>query len=45
LADFGPVRLKTVRQVLIDEGRVRKQVNKHVSQIRQFFKWAVENEL
>jgi len=45
LADFGPPQLKTVRQAMVDDGRVREQVNKRTSQLRQFFRWCVEEQL
>lgn len=45
LADFGPVQYKAVRSVLINEGRVRVQVNKRMGLVRQFVKWCVEEQL
>jgi integrase len=44
-ASFGPAALRSVRQVFIDAGHVRKSVNRHVNRIRQLFKWAVSQEL
>ena len=44
-AEFGPLRLKAVRQAMIDEGRVRTSINRHVTRIKHVFKWAVENEM
>jgi integrase len=44
LAEFGPGHLKAVRQAMIQDGRVRGQVNKRASQVRQFFRWCVEEE-
>jgi integrase len=45
LAEFGPPALVAVRQRMVDDGRVRTQVNKRVSQVRQFFKWCVAGQL
>lgn len=44
-ADFGPLALKAVRQVFIDDRLARRTINQHVSRIRHIFKWAVENQL
>lgn len=43
--EFGPVRLKAVRQNMIDYGRARTDINRHIVRIRHVFKWAVENEM
>jgi integrase len=43
--EFGPLRLTAVRQAMIDAGRARTNINRHVTRVRQIFKWAVENEL
>jgi integrase len=43
--EFGPSKLKAVRQALIDRGLCRNVVNKHVGRIKLLFRWAVENEL
>lgn len=43
--EFGPLRLKAVRQTLIDAGRVRSNINRLIARIRHVFKWAAENEL
>ena len=45
LADFGPPQLKAVRQSMIDDGRVRTNINRFVGLIRQFFRWCVEEGL
>jgi integrase len=45
LAAFGPPQLKAVRQAMVDDGRVREQVNKRISQVRQFFRWCVEEQV
>ncbi len=44
-ADFGPLKLKVVRQKMIDSGIVRSQVNKRIDRIRRAFRWATSEEL
>jgi integrase len=44
-AEFGPKRLKAVRQRMIEDGWCRTSINRQVSRIRQVFRWAVEQEL
>jgi integrase len=44
--EFGPKRLKAVRQAMIDSGRLnRTTINKRVDVIRRMFRWAVAEEL
>jgi integrase len=43
--EFGPLRLKAVREQMIAAGRVRTNINRHVARVRHVFKWAVENEV
>lgn len=43
--DFGPRRLKAVRQKMIDNNLARTLINKRVVRIRHVFKWGVENEI
>lgn len=43
--EFGPLRLKAVRQSFIDAGRVRSNINRLIGRVRQVFRWAAENEL
>jgi integrase len=43
--EFGPLRLKAVREAMIADGRVRQNINRLVTRIRGVFKWAAENEL
>jgi integrase len=43
--DFGPLRLKRVREAMIQMDWCRKHVNAQVGRIKRMFKWAVENEL
>jgi integrase len=42
---FSPLKLKAVRQLMIDEGLGLRTVNMRTSCIKRVFKWAVENEL
>ncbi|TWT48998.1 tyrosine-type recombinase/integrase [Botrimarina hoheduenensis] len=45
-AAFGPVKLKDLRELMIDpKGWSRKHINEHVNRIRRMFAWACENEL
>jgi hypothetical protein len=44
-ADFGPKRLKAVREQMITRGWCRSNINQHVGRIKAVFRWAVENEL
>jgi integrase len=44
-AEFGPLRLKSFRQILVDEGLSRQVVNRTISRVRMVFKWGTENEL
>jgi len=43
--EFGPLKLKACREVMIDTGLARTTINGYVSRIRQAFAWSVENEL
>lgn len=43
--DFGPLRLKTVRQAMIEADHSRKFINKNIERIRRMFKWAVAEEM
>ena len=43
--EFGPLRLKTVRQAFIDSGLCRSEVNKRVRHVLRAFKWAVGDEM
>lgn len=44
LCDFGPLKLKQVRQDMVDAERVRRSINKHVGRIIAMLRWGVENE-
>jgi integrase len=44
--DFGPLRLKAFRNILLDQGSLsRSSINKYIARVVQMFKWAVEHEL
>jgi integrase len=43
--EFGPTRLKAVRQDMVATGLCRNEVNKRVRHILRAFKWAVEEEM
>lgn len=43
--EFGPMRLKAVRDALIEHGLVRTSVNAHIGRIKRMFAWACESEL
>jgi len=43
--DFTPLKLKAVRQQLIDQGYKRTNINANVGRIKRMFAWGVENEL
>lgn len=46
LADqFGPLKLKAVREAMIEAGLSRGVINQYVNRIRRMFRWGVENEL
>ena len=44
-AEFSPLKLKAVRQKLIESGLCRNEVNQRIGRIKRFFAWGVENEL
>lgn len=43
--NFGPRALKAVVQAMIDDGKVRQNINRNQHRIRRMFKWAVAEEL
>ncbi|MDG2127037.1 MAG: site-specific integrase [Fuerstiella sp.] len=45
VADFGPLKLKLVRERMTDRGWVRNTINDHVGRINRMLAWGVENEL
>ncbi|MHC4090541.1 MAG: tyrosine-type recombinase/integrase [Planctomycetota bacterium] len=42
---FSPLKLKAVRQAMVDTGHCRKYINDNVNRVKRMFRWAVENEL
>ena len=42
--EFGPLRLKHVRQHMIENDLSRGVINNRINRIRRFFKWAVSEE-
>lgn len=44
-ADFGPLRLKAIRERLLAAGNSRRYINTQIGRLVQMFKWAVEEEL
>ena len=45
VAEFGPLRLKAVRQKMIDAGMCRGVVNQRIGRVRRMFKWGAGEEL
>ncbi len=43
--EFGPVKLKVVRQHMVDGGLSRGVINNRIGRIKRIFKWAVADEL
>lgn len=44
-ADFGPMRLRTIRKAMVEGGWSRGFTNRQVKRIRRVFRWAVSLEL
>lgn len=44
-ADFGPMKLRAVREKMIAMGWSRKSINHQTARIRHLFKWAASQEL
>lgn len=42
---FGPLKLKAVRERMVADGLCRGVVNARIGRVRRVFKWGVENEL
>lgn len=40
-ADFGPLKLRIVRQAMIEKGWSRSYINRQVKRLRHIFRWAV----
>jgi integrase len=45
VVEFGPSKLKMVREAMISAGLSRKVINARVNRIRRISKWGVENEM
>jgi hypothetical protein len=43
--DFGPKRLKEIREAMIEADHSRRYINKNIERIRRMFRWAVAEEL
>jgi integrase len=43
--EFSPLKLKAVRQRMIEAGLTRKSINKRITRIRYLFKWGSSEEL
>jgi len=42
--EFGPLKLKAVREAMIKLGWCRGMINQAIGRVRRFVKWCVENE-
>ncbi|WLD13130.1 site-specific integrase [Planctellipticum variicoloris] len=42
--DFGPLKLKDVRDAMISAGMCRSNVNRQIHRVKRLFAWGVENE-
>lgn len=45
IREFGPIKLKVVRDDMIQSGHCRTNINREMHRIKRVFKWGVENEL
>lgn len=43
--EFSPLKLVAVQSSMVRKGWARRSINKHVSRIRNVFKWAISQEL
>jgi hypothetical protein len=43
--EFGPLRLKEVREAMIEKKWCRNQINQRIGRIRRMFKWAVSEQI
>jgi integrase len=43
--EFGPKKLKALRQSMIDLGWVRDSINKNIGRVKMIFRWGVAEEL
>jgi len=44
-SEFSPLKLKAVRQRMIESDLCRNEINKRIGRIKRMFRWGVENEL
>lgn len=44
-AEFGPKKMKAVRQLWVDRGQARTTINKNARRLGRIFRWAVAEEL
>ncbi|WP_166831537.1 site-specific integrase [Thalassoroseus pseudoceratinae] len=44
-ADFGPLKLTTIRNEMVQRSWVRTSINRHVGRITRMFKWGAAHEL
>ena len=44
-AEFGPLRLKALRQAMIEAGLARSTINQRIGRVVRVFKWAASEEL
>lgn len=45
VAEFGPLRLRKVREAMVDKGWCRKFVNKQTGRLRHLFRWGISWEM
>lgn len=43
--DFGPLKLKLLRDKMVENNLSRNEINRRIKKIRRMFKWAVSEEL
>ncbi len=43
--EFGPLKLKAIRQSLIDRQLCRVEINKRIGRVKRIFKWAVGQKI
>lgn len=44
-SEFSPLKLKAVREAMIEKGWCRRHINHQVGRIKRMLKWATENEM
>ncbi|MFM9966026.1 MAG: tyrosine-type recombinase/integrase [Planctomycetaceae bacterium] len=45
IREFGPLKLKAVRDEMIQAGHCRKHINSEIHRIKRVFKWGTESEI